>query len=214
MPKPPKAENVNNPLKRLRTILDLSQPAFATVLGVSPNTIASMEVAGRRKLKQDIFRRIACFTGAILVDNQWSFFFTGAKYTKDSYAHWRLARFDRERETHAACLRLLILLQSCVDRDFLTLIERTENFIAERRTQYDIAIKDPDFTNAGYRTGIPVNKDELQRASEDESPIGYRWERCSMYMEDDPKEDSRGFVNYAASHPEKHTKIELFDFRK
>ena len=89
----------NRTVAKLRDILDKTQEQFAVMLGVSKDTIVSVE-NGRNRLTRALVSRIHVATGAdpaSLLENAGNVMFTGTdgsrrekcEYTKESFTAWR-----------------------------------------------------------------------------------------------------------------------------
>src|SRR5271165_6435207 len=110
MPRPPKKENEENPLKKLREALGkhgipMPQHTLARRLDLSPETVKAIEAGRRRQgdLGDDLIQRIYVRLGAIWSagDQKWSTAEPGVPLSIEYCDRRQAAEFDRDTETHA-----------------------------------------------------------------------------------------------------------------
>lgn len=140
MARPPKEENKDNPLRKLREVLGgddtpVPQQQLAEFLGVSPETIKAIEGGKRQRggLNEEILGRAYINLGAYWseTDQAWFSAGNGESFSREHGERWRKAGFDRDIETHALVLRLLLLLDYAPSRKFKRVADTVELKIRE-----------------------------------------------------------------------------------
>lgn len=187
MPRPPKPENLKNPLRKLRMALGapnfpMPQHELGKILGISPETIKSLEAGRRRggKPNQQIANATFRYLGALWNEEraEWEFCFTGRSYERVDRRHWRSAQIDRNTEIHGLCLRMILLLQRVDEKDFGVVSDTIAQNLADLGNRYGIELND-----GVNLTMLPIWKDGKEPEWNEENPsegmeniIGYR--RC------------------------------------
>jgi DNA-binding XRE family transcriptional regulator len=173
MPRRPRKENEGNPLRQLRVALGfqgklMPQHELGRILGISPETIKSLEAGRRRKGMppgEPIRTAVFTYLGALWwpgVGGQefgWSFPFSGEPYTRAHYEQWKKAPFDRVIEIHALCVKLIALLQAAPDRDFRVVVDTLENAMAEILDRFKLKVE-LEFSEAAL-VGDPIYEDDV-----------------------------------------------------
>lgn len=128
MPKDPKPENANSPMRKLRRRLSpdpgnpISQARFADMLGISPDTVFSLENGRKHKgmpteqMAKTILERFGAWWDGELGD--WRFASLENEYTRANYELWRSAEFDRQAEISALAKGLAAFLNKVPDSRF------------------------------------------------------------------------------------------------
>jgi transcriptional regulator with XRE-family HTH domain len=172
MPRPPKKENEGNPLKKLRQALGkhgipMPQHTLARRLDLSPETVKAIEAGRRRQgdLGDDLIQRIYVRLGAIWSagDQKWSTAEPGVPLSLEYCDRRQAAEFDRDTETHAMCLRLLLLLYYTPNSDFKGVVDTVEAKMEEVMKQFHFRPdgKDRDWLNTRMHI-LPKPRGELK----------------------------------------------------
>lgn len=160
MPRHPKPENANNPLRCLRVTLGttgvpLPQHELASRLGISVETIKSLEGGRRRQGRpnREIIDSAFTHLGAQWSEEgqRWNFLYTGEPYTRADYERYINATFDRPVEIHALCLGLISLLQRVPVKDFPVMSDTISQSFLTIAQKYNINMR------GGYHGGLVLN---------------------------------------------------------
>ena len=152
MPRHPREENLNNPLRLLRTTLGtngvaMTQDKLGEILGVSPATIKAIEGARRRggELSTEILMQANSELGANWIAKEWRSAFGNKPYRREHYEAWRSAKFNQLEETHAVAAMLISLLLEAPTHKFRALAGNLENCLHQCSHRFKVRVKDPDF---------------------------------------------------------------------
>jgi hypothetical protein len=130
MPRPPKAQSLNNSLRKLREHLGtgdkpMTQRRMAEILKLPLETYKSIE-SGRFRdgiPSPKTFDIILERFGAVWSPErqQWESSYPGLPFTRKNYELWKNAQFDRVKEADALCNGLISLLLKVSDKQFASL---------------------------------------------------------------------------------------------
>jgi hypothetical protein len=171
MPRLPRKENEGNPLRKLREALGrhgipMPQHVLARRLDLAPDTVKAIEAGRRRQgcLGNDLFQRIYIRLGAIWSagERQWCRADSRNPISLEYCDLWKTAEIDRDRETHAMCLRLLLLLDYTPEKDFKGVVDTVEGKMEEVMKQFHFWPdgKDIDWLNTRLHL-LPMRRGEL-----------------------------------------------------
>jgi transcriptional regulator with XRE-family HTH domain len=172
MPRPPKKENEDNPLRKLRTALGragvpMPQHQLAELLGLSPETVKSIEAGRRRNLGLDdrLLDTIYVLFGANWSpkDRKWFSIGSDEPFTREHYQRWREASFDRDVETHALMLRLMLILDYAPERKFSQIANTVETKLQEVLKEFDYRPDNHDMDWLNTRVWIAPDSDNVYR---------------------------------------------------
>jgi transcriptional regulator with XRE-family HTH domain len=173
MPKSPRPENRNHPLRKLREILGtnnqpMSQPLLGKKLGVSAETIRAIENGHRsggvpsQKLLDRISRRLGAFWFA--PKKTWVCSLPGGlPYTHDTYRLWKKMNIDRIEEADALANGVISLLLGVSDEQFIILSDQLFRLFHELAHEFKI-LPDEEFEGMNMQIcNLPqTSKEELQ----------------------------------------------------
>jgi transcriptional regulator with XRE-family HTH domain len=103
----PKKPNFKNNLTRLREGMDLSQPEFARLVGVSASMIKKIE-RGNRTMSPDLSARIFAETGIMLIPAPKE---TPIEYSKEQHEAWKKDLEFNEKSVQAAARVIMKLVR-------------------------------------------------------------------------------------------------------
>jgi transcriptional regulator with XRE-family HTH domain len=176
MARPPRKGNEDNPLRKLREALGtdglpLPQHKLAELLGVSPETVKSIE-AGRRGITEKLDEWIAIHLGAWWFEKAryWVSIGTLEPLNPENSRGWRKATFDRELETHALMLRLMLVLEYAPEKRFREIADTVEMKLQEILQEFDYSPDahdppdrhDPDWISTELRL-VPDDRGSYRR---------------------------------------------------
>jgi hypothetical protein len=130
MPRPPKPESLDNPLRKLRELLGtegkpMSQQQMAGILKLPLETYKSIEIGRFRSgvPYQKTFDLILERFGAVWDEKEkrWDSCYPGLPFTLQNYELRKHARFDRINETDTLANGLISLLLKASDKEFASL---------------------------------------------------------------------------------------------
>lgn len=166
MPRPPKPENLNNPLRKLRELLGtkgkpMPQHKLSESLGVPVETLKSIENGRFRGGIPDeaLMERISTEFGAVWTekDKEWQLF-PKTPYTQQQYKLWKTVSFDRVTEIDALCGTLIYLLQQVPDRRFASASDAIFRRLSELAKQYGVSTYADEFLRSDV-IAVPVWRD-------------------------------------------------------
>lgn len=177
MPRPPKKENEHNPLRKLREALGVDgnpipQYEIAALLGLSTETIKSIEV-GRLRVTEKLLEKIYLDLGASWSKKTlvWIDAAGGEPFTLKHSERWCQAGFNRDVETDAMLLRLMVVLDSAPKEKFKKIVDTVEVKLQEilQEFGYQPGYQDVDWRdtqlaiialgNRGYVRSRSINAD-------------------------------------------------------
>jgi transcriptional regulator with XRE-family HTH domain len=174
MPRPPKPENLRNPLRILRGLLSensdkllLSQRALSEIINVPANTIRAIESGQRRSTAANRVQ-IASATGAYWDPkrNQWMYSSPDAPdrpYSRKLYLqHRRIVTrrpHDHNKEVHRLMTRLRQLFLNVPDKDWHKLWFHVADFLEKCESDFN-----PKKQRRPEATSVERGTDELQRS--------------------------------------------------
>jgi hypothetical protein len=148
MPRPPKPQSLDNPLRKLRELLGtdgkpVSQPRMAEILKLPLETYKSIELGRFRngvpyqKNLDLILERFGAHWNA--EEKRWDSCYPGLPYTAQNYELWKHARFDRIVEADALANGLISLLLRVSERSFATLSDAIYRELYRLARAYGVA---------------------------------------------------------------------------
>jgi hypothetical protein len=183
MPRPPKPESLDNPLRRLRELLGtagkpMPQHKLSETLGVPVETLKSIENNRFRGgiPGEALMERISIEFGAVWTekDKEWQLF-PKTPFTQRQYKLWQTASFDRVTEIDALCGALIYLLQQVPDRRFASASDAVFRKLSELANQYGVSTAAREFLRSDLMA-VPVWRDgkETRKA---EDVVGFERQR-------------------------------------
>jgi hypothetical protein len=154
MPRSPKKEHLDNPLRKLREALGtqgkpMPQWKLAAALKLPLETLKSIELGRFREgiPSPQTMEFILSEFGAHWVEKrkEWDFILPGIPYTLANYERWKKASFDRETEIDTLCAGLISLLQRATDSQFASASDAVYRALHEIAKKSGVSVMDPDF---------------------------------------------------------------------
>src|SRR5262245_10367693 len=182
MPRPPRAENLRNPLRILRSLLSedgdkspVSQRDLSEIINVPFNTVRAIE-SGQRRSTAATRIQIAYATGAYWDPkrNQWMYSSPDAAdrpYDRELYLQHRRVftrrPHDHKKEVHRLTRRLQQLFLNVPDRDWHKLWFQIDDFLEKCESDFH-----PNKQGRLETTSVERQTDEPQRSDQgaDEKP--------------------------------------------